>query len=958
MKEKEKKYNIIKLGKKNSKNSSKITYPKIFNSTSDFKFTRNKNSLDNFPPLKRSVETYKKFFPSSSTFLERNYDKYLQMILTKKNILNLSKIKVEDLNNILFNLKKNNNEIMKLTSQKSETIKKLRESLKVLEYKFNKLTELQDIELADEKINIKGFNELKASREELEQKLFKLIKEKQEIDYSLKNEQEYNRTIQYMCENEENRLLSIKKESNAIEGKLLNLKNYQKLIDENLQKTKNKDKNFEELNKKISKDMKLIEEVNNKQEGINKKLDIQIIFKEREIQFLEKKAKELKEFKSSDMVDYKNNIEEEIEKAKQDEKKRIDEEKKDIEIIYSLYIIQKYFTEENDFNRDKLISSQDYQFLLKLNPEYKNYFFESQKYNSSNNSKAQFNLNNSFDKTQKDISRFSDNDKTLYNSFMKNNNSKSFKNYGHKLNLNVYFSNTNNLDELREKFNEINLTKETLFDYNSRLISKLNFYRSQMDVYHLKELTLEENRSKYDSKAREIISTNFHLFEDIASKNENFQKFFEQNKDFIKEIKIKNHQKRMDKIIENISKKNEIKEKSQTKNGNKDKQKENDDDILFTSSKEIIMKINNFFVTCSDLIKDIIIYINYIKNYNQNDKKIFNSMEEDIDNIINDEKNKSNVFIDIYKGLLELKKNRDVDISNNYKLLIQYIKTLVQFVQEEDQNSQESIDINEIYNNLLGKFYKNDDNTKPNTIIDKLFVDRFLSKKLPYHNDIFNHFTSMIDQTIKNIKAIYNLVYDESNNKYLESIVKSRNETIPKVSVNKKSSYIENLSGSEYMNSTIFDKSSTGKKQGSSKNLDNKYEELCNDDEDLLSYETEFSKKKVITRKRRLKSSDEKVINQLYSPFLDKTSYLRKLNPNLQGIKQMINNSSKKSFEIKKMMNDVDTISSQMKIYNNPILDPNRLCNNTYNSIIKLMINDNVKRRKAIKTAIIRNEST
>ena len=72
----------------------------------------------------------------------------------------------------------------------------------------------------------------------------------------------------------------------------------------------------------------------------------------------------------------------------------------------------------------------------------------------------------------------------------------------------------------------------------------------------------------------------------------------------------------------------------------------------------------------------------------------------------------------------------------------------------------------------------------------------------------------------------------------------------------------------------------------------------------------------------------------------------------------MINNSSKKSFEIKKMMNDVDTISSQMKIYNNPILDPNRLCNNTYNSIIKLMINDNVKRRKAIKTAIIRNEST
>ena len=57
----------------------------------------------------------------------------------------------------------------------------------------------------------------------------------------------------------------------------------------------------------------------------------------------------------------------------------------------------------------------------------------------------------------------------------------------------------------------------------------------------------------------------------------------------------------------------------------------------------------------------------------------------------------------------------------------------------------------------------------------------------------------------------------------------------------------------------------------------------------------------------------------------------------------MTSNSSKTNFELKKMINDVDTISHQMKIYNNPILDPNKLNKDTYNSLVKLMLNDNNK---------------
>ena len=97
---------------------------------------------------------------------------------------------------------------------------------------------------------------------------------------------------------------------------------------------------------------------------------------------------------------------------------------------------------------------------------------------------------------------------------------------------------------------------------------------------------------------------------------------------------------------------------------------------------------------------------------------------------------------------------------------------------------------------------------------------------------------------------------------------------------------------------------------------------------------------------KKVKSIDEKVIKQLYTPFLEKTVYLRKLNPNILGIKQMTSNSSKHNFEIKKMINDVDKISYQMKVYNNPFLDPNKLSDNTYNSIVRLMLNDSNNKNK------------
>ena len=51
----------------------------------------------------------------------------------------------------------------------------------------------------------------------------------------------------------------------------------------------------------------------------------------------------------------------------------------------------------------------------------------------------------------------------------------------------------------------------------------------------------------------------------------------------------------------------------------------------------------------------------------------------------------------------------------------------------------------------------------------------------------------------------------------------------------------------------------------------------------------------------------------------------------------MTSSYSKAYHNINKMIGEVDVVSNQMKIYNNPNLDANQLCDNTYNSLVRLI---------------------
>ena len=250
--------------------------------------------------------------------------------------------------------------------------------------------------------------------------------------------------------------------------------------------------------------------------------------------------------------------------------------------------------------------------------------------------------------------------------------------------------------------------------------------------------------------------------------------------------------------------------------------------------------------------------------------------------------------------------------------------------------------MDDINSNLIEKFYKPGEVNKK---LDKIFINRFIAKKNPNFNNIFIHFTLLSEQVVENIKSIYDLINSEENKLYLKekesnkNLLNTNSESLNQNNENTESES-DKMTTKKRNNKKFYGAKSGNMNSNSIKNISSiKFAELSEDKEDID--EINSSRKKVINIKKkwRIKSLDERISNKLYKPFLEKTVYLRQINSNISGIKQMTSKTSKASHQIKKKIGEVDVISHQMKIYNNPKIDINKLCDNTYNSLVKLIYN-------------------
>ena len=180
----------------------------------------------------------------SSNFFTRNYEHYLEKVKQRNKIYNSSLKTEAELNSLLFKLKKYYSEVIAINKKKEETLNFLKTTLGFEQFKLNQVIEFQDIELPDEKISVRNFNELKLTKNEVEIQLRNLMKEKQHLDELIKNASEYFKTIEYMCEEEKNRFKEIKGETNIIEQRINNVSQYQKIVDYNIEKEIIRRKNF------------------------------------------------------------------------------------------------------------------------------------------------------------------------------------------------------------------------------------------------------------------------------------------------------------------------------------------------------------------------------------------------------------------------------------------------------------------------------------------------------------------------------------------------------------------------------------------------------------------------------------------------------------------------------------------------------------------------------------------
>ena len=945
-----------------TKGSKKIIYPTLKNNLNE---TTKNLSVNN-----RILNWRKKLNRTSSAFLERNYDSYLNKLSHEKKIINASMINSSQLNTCLFKLKQYYNELVAYNNHKFNKLQDMNNTIKKDEEKLKKLKELSHIDLPDEKIGIKNDNSLKLSKEQMEKNIFSLINQQKIIEESLKNQEDYNKTLEHMLKSEQNHLFLKKQESINILEKIDNLNKYQKIVNENKEKNDKKEKDFNILKNKIFNEMNLVQQINMNQNINIENLENEINQKEEEITKLKEIIENIKNYENIDMKKSKEELKEKIKNAKEFENKRIINEKKCIEIINTLSLIQKiiYEDQNNTFEKENLILSKEYQILYQINkgnnililPEKKNYLKEDTKYTDEKNLLSQDDKNrifSAFSSTYNE-NKFSDLNNTMKNNrknitvsatFRKRKRKRNerFKKIGNKTSSTFYqthneFSsfiiNDNiSLNESITKFNTIKITKNEIFDFISGVLSKLDFYRSQLNLLRKKEINLEDKKSQYNTKVKNIISDNYFNFEDITKNNEKCKEFLEKNKYFLNKTKKLNQKIKMDNILKKIGENSESNNNDENdlndeiNNDNVNNNNVKSDSIIFKASNNLITNIKNFFLICSDSLKDILNILNDKNN---------NNAEEDDNN---------NPLIDVLKKLNEFETNKDIYISDDYKLLLQYIKNLIKFCKENNNILPKEI-LDDINTNLIEKFYKKGEINK----LDKIFINRFLAKKNPNYNNIFIHFNQLSDQVIENIKLIYDLVHSGKNKLYPKekdfNIITFNNIVESQSKNSENGNNTKNKAKKRYKqrNSIKSVKSVKNINNSASNYYNNKFAELCEDIEDNIN---DSSDAKVINIKKKwkIKSLDKKITDKLYNPFLKKTNYLRQLNPNIPNIKQITSRTSKTNYEILKKIREVDNIAYQMNIYNNPNIDVNKLCNNTYNSLVKL-IYSNTKRNSNRRT--------
>ena len=882
----------------------------------------------------------------NDSFIQRNYQSYLEK--EKKNIERIKSniLSKTDLETILYNLKKNYNLIMEVTQQRNVELNRLSNKVEKEEEKLNKLIDFKEIELPEEKISLRKLGDTNLTKEQLRSHLFELLNEKRDLDEKVNVANEYTKTVEYMIAGEKKKLLRMQEETNQIHEKLNNFHKYDILINENIQKAKIKNNNYSILSHELTKNIDLANNIINDNNKKNKILENRISNKEEKVDSLKQTIDFMKQQNKENFLKYKEDNYEKISKTKEDQEEKIKKERKYIDIIYCLHILQKYFLGQDIFSFNYLLSSQEYQSIIKGNYEIMtkeqnlmDILKEKSKLNDDSNLNENYRLrNNSLTKTSRDIFRKIDKNKASIPNIRKS--SKMVFNKPHVMTLN----------KLINILQDINISQDEIFDYISKLSAKIALYQKNLNNLHAKEISLNDLKHNYFDRVKKIISENYLDFEELIKNNPKFESFLIKNESFINEMKIKSRENNLNEINKRLNSKLDNNETNMTNEGKltkeeiikfeeKQKQKLSKEQLIinandtYKKANDLILKMSHFFDDILDIMDNISNTVQNIKPLNiENEQNIKNGLSEFL-NSVEKEREKIVEF-----------QNSDVEeVKKDSNFFLDYIKKLLDY---NKNHLAKKLDEKDLENNLLNIFYSKDENSEDEnkSKINKLIFDQFInSSKITNQYDIFYHFYTLSDETMNIVNSIINLIKENEDliNKY-ESRKLSSEKSSKSASQNPNNS-IESIISSAKAKLIASNSNKKFKlKNKKSSNEKEKTDELDSvwvEDKDT-SLDTKSVKNEEILFKNRINQKEKNIMNHLYKPFFDKTTYLRQLNLEMKNIKCLTKNNSKYNFVMNLKKNEINSMSHHMLIYNNPGIHPNELSNPMYNNINSMMIKD------------------
>ena len=885
----------------------------------------------------------------NDSFLQRNYQNYLMKQRVNSVRLNTNILSKTDLETILFNLKKNYNLIMSITQQGNLELKTLNNNLEVEEEKLNKLIDFKEIELPEEKISLRKLGDTNMTKEQLRNHLFELLNEKRGLDEQVNIANEYTKTVEHMIVGEKKKLRKMQEETNQIQEKLKNYHKYDLLLKENLQKTKIKNNNYLDLSHQLQKNIDLANNIINSNNEKNKTLENKIINKEEGVDSLKQTIDFMKQQNKENFLKYKEDNYEKIFRTKETQEEKIKKEKKYIDIIYCLYILQKYFIEQDIFSFSYLKSSKEYNSIINdnyqidikdpKNEENRNSFNEKTKLiDDSNLNENSIMRKSAFTKSTKEVFRKLGKTKTYMIPNLRASKILQAKTQNMTLN------------QLKDILNQINLKKEEIFDYISKLSAKISLYQYNLNNLHAKEISLNDKKHDFFDRVKKIISENFLNFEELIKNNSKFESFLYKNELFINEMKLKNRENNLNEINKRLNPQKYELEHNETGLSNmsrltkEEKEKYEKEQKLKLNKEQMLINANESYKKANDLI----LKMNY---FFDNILDTMNNVSNTIQNILKsgkiekDESQKnglSEFFNSIEKEkekIIVFKKINIEETKSDSSSFIDYIKKLIDY---NKNNLYSKIDEKDLENKLLKSFFYQEEDINNNKINELSFNQFVSSDKISNQYDIFYHFYTMSDQTMDIIKSIISLI---KNNEELINKYEAK-----KLSSDKSSKSI--LSNQNSLLASIFSSTKAKLKASSMYNkkfkLVNKqsiYDKEKNDEYDSVwvedkdtSLETKSIKNEEKMFKKKFNHIENNIMNHLYKPSFDKTTYLRQLNLEMKNIKNLTFNNSRYNFVMNQKKNEINLMSQQMMLYNNPGIHPNDLSIPMYNNINELMI--------------------